>query len=327
MTENHDYNTPARGAQNWDEPLNANFEQLETDVEIRDTTANLSQYTPEEGAKFLATDSGVVYAGVDVGDGETNIQWVRQGVMPHGEGFANEARSEFAVVVGGLDNRASGPRAVVLGGKSNVASGRSAVAAGKRARAAHDGTVVFGDHTGAPVSSNGPGELRSQMPVYAPAFHTTSARAKKTDIDAFDPQDALDGVENLSIHSWRLAHESDTADTDTAESAGRHVGPVAEDFHDQFDLAGEDSIATVDADGVALAAIQALSKHLDEQRTRIDNKSERIGKLEDRMERKENRVEQLERENERLRERLTAIEANTEMTAKDTAQTEGQADE
>ncbi|WP_135852823.1 hypothetical protein [Halorussus salinus] len=58
---NHDYSTPSRGSSNWHEPMNRNFERLDTDVEIRDEEANRDQYQPKEGAKFLATDTGVRY--------------------------------------------------------------------------------------------------------------------------------------------------------------------------------------------------------------------------------------------------------------------------
>ena len=48
------------------------------------------------------------------------------------------------------------------------------------------------------------------------------------------------------------------------DPAVRHFGPTAQDFHAAFGLGGSDkAISTVDADGVALLAIQAL-----EQRTR-----------------------------------------------------------
>lgn len=63
MTDNHNYNTPSEGTLNWDVPLNENFEQIDTDVEIRDTDANRTSYTPKDGAKFLATDTGTVYVG------------------------------------------------------------------------------------------------------------------------------------------------------------------------------------------------------------------------------------------------------------------------
>ena len=53
------------------------------------------------------------------------------------------------------------------------------------------------------------------------------------------------------------------------------MGPVAEDFKDAFGLAGDGrSIGTVDADGVALAAIQGLNQKLEAEnatlRARLD---------------------------------------------------------
>lgn len=65
MTENHGYHTPRRGATNWHVPLNENFEMIDADVEVRDAEANLSEYRPSAGAKFLATDTGRIYIGVD----------------------------------------------------------------------------------------------------------------------------------------------------------------------------------------------------------------------------------------------------------------------
>lgn len=63
MTENHSYNTPAEGTTDWHVPLNANFEALDADVEIRDADANRTNYAPKENSKFLATDTGRVYVG------------------------------------------------------------------------------------------------------------------------------------------------------------------------------------------------------------------------------------------------------------------------
>lgn len=67
-TPNHNYNLPNPGDQNWHQPLNENFRQYDTDIEIRDYARNMSDYEPKDGAKFLATDSGNVF----VGDGD---QW------------------------------------------------------------------------------------------------------------------------------------------------------------------------------------------------------------------------------------------------------------
>jgi len=63
MTDNHSYNTPEQGASDWHLLLNENFEQIDTDVEIRDVESALDSYQPKEGAKFLSTDTGNVYIG------------------------------------------------------------------------------------------------------------------------------------------------------------------------------------------------------------------------------------------------------------------------
>jgi hypothetical protein len=54
-----------------------------------------------------------------------------------------------------------------------------------------------------------------------------------------------------------------------------HVGPVAQDFHSAFQLGMDNRhIATVDAGGVALAAIKGLNQKLEEEneelRKRLD---------------------------------------------------------
>lgn len=57
------YTTPNEGTLDWHIPLNENFSQLDRDVELRDTEANVDQYDPVAGAKFFATDSGAIYSG------------------------------------------------------------------------------------------------------------------------------------------------------------------------------------------------------------------------------------------------------------------------
>jgi hypothetical protein len=68
MVSNHGYDTPARGTADWHVPLNENFEKMDTDIEVRDLESALKEYTPKQGAKFLATDTGHRF----IGDG---TQW------------------------------------------------------------------------------------------------------------------------------------------------------------------------------------------------------------------------------------------------------------
>jgi Skp family chaperone for outer membrane proteins len=74
---------------------------------------------------------------------------------------------------------------------------------------------------------------------------------------ATDTREILDKVAALPMSSWNYK----------AQGTGvRHLGPTAQDFHAAFGLGeSERAIATVDADGVALAAIQGLNQKLTEE--------------------------------------------------------------
>jgi hypothetical protein len=89
-----------------------------------------------------------------------------------------------------------------------------------------------------------------------------SDRNAKTDIRPVDPAVVLERVTQLPIQQWRFRSEG---------SDVKHVGPMAQDFYAAFGL-GEmpTAIATVDADGVALAAIQGLNTKLTEELKRRD---------------------------------------------------------
>jgi hypothetical protein len=74
-------------------------------------------------------------------------------------------------------------------------------------------------------------------------------------------EDVLAKLRDIPIRSWSYLDEDDQV---------RHLGPTAQDFRAAFGLGlDETSIATVDADGVALAAIQALDRRAREQRDEI----------------------------------------------------------
>jgi hypothetical protein len=87
MTPNHEYKTPVQGTLDWHLPLNENFEAADTNLEVRDTEAALDQYTPEDGAKFLATDTGTRY----LGDGS---QWLELRTQPRREVIAPQVEAD-----------------------------------------------------------------------------------------------------------------------------------------------------------------------------------------------------------------------------------------
>jgi hypothetical protein len=122
------------------------------------------------------------------------------------------------------------------------------------------------------------GTLITTGPVNPP-----SDRNVKQDFAAVDALAVLEQVAALPIQSWAYKNSPDT----------RHIGPVAQDFHAAFQFNGDDDkhIATVDADGVALAAIQGLNQ-----------------KTEDRSQKSEARIQKLEAENGELKARLGKLE-------------------
>ena len=86
-----------------------------------------------------------------------------------------------------------------------------------------------------------------------------SSRTFKTDFQAIDGQEVLDKLAGLSITDWRYK----------GEDASRTSGPVAEDFSEAFGLGGDEKyIGTVDADGVTMAAVQALYELVKQQQKR-----------------------------------------------------------
>lgn len=65
-----------------------------------------------------------------------------------------------------------------------------------------------------------------------------------------DGEALLAGLQSILISTWNYNAQDDSI---------RHISPMAQDFYTAFHV-GEDSthITTMDADGVALAGVQAL---------------------------------------------------------------------
>lgn len=102
-------------------------------------------------------------------------------------------------------------------------------------------------------------------------FVSASDRARKENFQPVDPAAVLEKVAALPISEWNYKEDP----------ASRHVGPMAQDFHAAFGVGPDDQhIATVDADGVALAAIQGLHRKVEEQAAALRARDERIARLE-----------------------------------------------
>ena len=97
-----------------------------------------------------------------------------------------------------------------------------------------------------------------------------SSRGSKTGISRVDVDAILEDVISLPVLEWRYK----------SDPANRHVGPMAEDWHEAFGLSDGSTIASADAQGIALAAIQGLYQMLQEKDARIQRLASRLEKLE-----------------------------------------------
>jgi hypothetical protein len=80
-----------------------------------------------------------------------------------------------------------------------------------------------------------------------------SSRALKTAKAEIDAAGILAGIAALPVDAWRYKPE-------TGLEQETHIGPYAEDFRSAFGVGDGVTISTIDAVGVCLAAIKALSE-------------------------------------------------------------------
>ncbi|MFL7870512.1 MAG: tail fiber domain-containing protein, partial [Anaerolineales bacterium] len=217
---------------------------------------------------------------------------------------------------GGYGNQAGGAYATIPGGYENQALGDYSFAAGNQARVglSHPGTFLFADSNGFAFPSLTPNEfavratggvrfvtglgtdgeplIGVRLAPGSGSWETLSDRNAKTAILPVDDRQVLDALMSLPISTWRYKGQS---------SAVQHIGPMAQDFYAAFGM-GEDAyyIGTVDADGVALAAIQGLYQVVREKDARIAVLEKQNAELEKRLDDLEVRLSRLEKHDEQL---------------------------
>ncbi len=110
------------------------------------------------------------------------------------------------------------------------------------------------------------------------ALVSSSDRNAKENFQPVDSQAVLEKVAALPLSRWNYKQDP----------TQQHLGPMAQDFHAAFGVGPDDKhITTVDADGVALAAIQGLNQKVEAQRNILEQKETEIAELKARLERLE----------------------------------------
>jgi hypothetical protein len=203
-------------------------------------------------------------------------------------GFSSVASGEQSIAIG-YGAKASGSHSFSIG-ESTVSNGINSFALGRNVNSnGMTGSFVYGDAStanvvGAPLDNSF--VVRAQhfwfgttSTATAPAGHlietstgaylstggtwtNTSDVNRKHGFKAVDGETILARIDSMNVTTWSYNTEADSI---------RHMGPTAQDFRKAFGLGDtEKAIATVDADGVSLAAIKALIRRTNELRGEND---------------------------------------------------------
>jgi hypothetical protein len=93
------------------------------------------------------------------------------------------------------------------------------------------------------------------------SWASVSDRHQKNGFGPVDPRDVLERLVSIPVTTWRYNEEV---------SGAIHMGPMAQDFYEKFQLGDDDrSITSVDADGVQVAAIQGMYSMMRERDVEI----------------------------------------------------------
>jgi hypothetical protein len=241
------------------------------------------------GTRNIASGTAAVVSG-GAGNESTGSQSSISG------GLGNRAAGNYSAILGGHQNHAGGDYSVTLGGFGNHAQANFSIALGHTSRIStdHPGTFMYADSLPIPFHSENPNEFAVRATggmrivnavdlhgntvsgvVLLPgsgSWETLSSRDTKTNIEAVHSHEILEELMELPLYTW--SYRGDPA-------SAIHIGPTAEDFKEQFDLgACGSTIATVDADGVALAAIQAAGQKIQRQHAMLLQQEARLELLE-----------------------------------------------
>lgn len=187
--------------------------------------------------------------------------------------FGDNSTPVFYDANGNLDFAATdaGSSSFIRAGVNNSASWR--VSGGFRIFTSSNLSTGVTFQSGANVSNWGQSNAvistsTGAMLTTGGVWQNASSRALKDNFAPVDAREILRKVLSLRIQTWNYKAE---------DAAIRHIGPFSQDFKKTFDYGSSDEgIGTVDADGVALAAIQGLNEKFDERTLSLQKENDAL---------------------------------------------------
>jgi len=244
------------------------------------STLATNNYATSMGRSTLANAESATAMGLStIASGQSSTamgqQTVAGGLASTAMGSATIASGDYSTAMGS-NTAASGNSSVAMG-NNTTADGNYSVAVGRNVSSGgHVGSFIYGDaFTRATISNSAHNQFMvvasggitmmtsptgTTGAVLAPgsgSWAVLSDRDAKTAVQSVDAREVLKKVAALPLNTWQYKAQ---------DVKYRHMGPMAQDFYAAFQLGESDKgIDTVDADGVALAAIQGVNALLTEK--------------------------------------------------------------
>lgn len=217
------------------------------------SSVSIGAFSKAPGQRGIAMGYGATASGYEaIAVGQT----VASGNRAIAIGNASEANGSFSIAMGNFAFTNGRKGAFVYGDASSAS----------QVKAAADNQFVvraqrfwFGNHSNVTATAGrfietSTGAYLSTGGVWVSASDST----RKHLWEDVDGESVLEKLAGLPVRTWSYRAEDSTV---------RHMGPTAQEFHAAFDLGDSDKgIGSVDADGVALAAIKALVQRTNELR-------------------------------------------------------------
>ncbi len=253
-----------------------------TEADFGSLLANEFAVRARNGVRFDTGGSGLTLDGTSIGgllgglvvaNQNTDQQVVHAGITgtdngPTGNGVIGSSAHGTGVSATSGDGYA-------LHAYSDTGTGLFSVSAGAggsaiQAQVVSGGTLIQGYRYDPNFGVVHIFDVASDGTVTGKAFNTTSDRHAKEGFAAINPREVLDKVAALPISQWQFKGDDKVS----------HLGPMAQDFHAAFGLGQDDKhIATVDEEGVALAAIQGLHQVMQEKDAEIHDLKQSVAGL------------------------------------------------
>jgi len=223
-------------------------------------------------------------------------------------GYKSYAEGEGNIAIG-YNTRTTNPFSIAIGHNAFGIADKSVAIGNNVSTNNKNGAFILGDGSTTTITQNT--ALNQMMMRFAGGYrlYTNSALSQgvymtagtsgwtnisdenaKRDFEEIDGEKILESIQRMPVTSWSYKE---------ADSTIRYIGPMAQDFYNEFGLGGTDSLGinSINIDGVNMAAVKALIDRTDE----LQNTQSELEETEKKVEAQDAEIEELRQEMEELK--------------------------